>query len=299
MTCEEAQRRLRSRKSPTVFPAARLSPTVPTPHSITSRTHTHSWPAISWGTLEYGTAGRGNIVGGRWKQAHYALATLFADTILACGADGRCYVRHDGPLTGVAGTVTASLLHTLTGAASPLPLNAAVSLPAGVAQIEWLCVAGGNVAAGCGPLAPALAAAGCGASGNDCVLSVSLTAPSGTVIASNSLLLTTPGALVLPPAVVVSTVVANAKNHVGSINVTVSTTATALYVTLTTEAAGRFADNAIHVWGARTGLVVPFHPFEESGKVDPATLSASLRVEHLGAYLGGRRRHQTDRFDSV
>jgi beta-mannosidase len=244
------------------------------------------WPCVSWGTLEYGTQSRGNVVGGRWKPAHYALATLFADTFVACGGDGRCYVRHDGPLAGVAGSVSAALVHTLTGEASPLPLDFPVALPAGVGKLAWLCAAGGNATAeaGCGLLAPALAAAGCGAGGDDCVLSVALTAPSGAVLASNYLLLAAPGALALPPAALVTAAAADAPNPDGSTNVTVATSATAMFVTLTTEAAGRFSANAFHVFGATSGLVVRFLPFEEGGS-DPATLDATLRVEHMGEYL--------------
>ena len=248
------------------------------------------WPAVSWGTLEYGTPRRGNVVGGRWKPAHYALATLFADAIVACGGDGRCYVRNDGPLAGVTGSVSAALVHTLTGEVSPLALDFPVALPAGVGRIAWLCAAGGNVSdgAGCAPLAPALAAAGCSAGGDDCVLSVALTAPGGAALASNYLLLAAPGAIALPAAALVTAAAADAPNADGSTNVTVATSATALFVTLTTEAAGRFSANAFHVFGARGSLVVRFIPFEEGGS-DPATLAATLRVEHLGEYLGASR----------
>ena len=55
---------------------------------------------------------------------------------------------------------------------------------------------------------------------------------------------------------------------------------TALYVTLTTRAHGRFSDNAFAMPpGARQLTFVPL------GTPDPKGLAASLRVEHLQPYL--------------
>ena len=66
--------------------------------------------------------------------------------------------------------------------------------------------------------------------------------------------------------------------------ITLSTTATALYVVLTTTAAGRFSDNAF-LLEAGTPRVIEFVSWKaSSGLVDAAELDLlkrSLRVEHL------------------
>ena len=64
-----------------------------------------------------------------------------------------------------------------------------------------------------------------------------------------------------------------------SVDITVTAKYTALYVTLTTAAHGRFSDNAFLALPGDT--VVQFYPF---GPLDMKTLSASLRVEDLSLY---------------
>ena len=97
----------------------------------------------------------------------------------------------------------------------------------------------------------------------------------------NEMLFASPSRLVLPPANL-SLAVAPQANTDGSINVTVSSDATALYVTLTTLSQGRFSDNAFAMAPGRTLLT--FVPLEGM-KVLPSSLSASLRVEHLQPHL--------------
>jgi hypothetical protein len=64
--------------------------------------------------------------------------------------------------------------------------------------------------------------------------------------------------------------------------ISLHTTATALFVTLTTRAAGRFSDNAFLLTPSPNATIVTFLPW---GELDEATLRASLRVEHLQQYL--------------
>jgi len=73
------------------------------------------------------------------------------------------------------------------------------------------------------------------------------------------------------------------KSFVGSdgasrVNITLSTTATALYVVLTTTQPGRFSDNAIllETNAARTLQFIAWKP-----SLDVGALRSSLRVEHL------------------
>ena len=51
------------------------------------------WPTGGWGSIEYGTPVPGQVLGGRWKPLqHFFEASLYADTIATCGANGTCYV---------------------------------------------------------------------------------------------------------------------------------------------------------------------------------------------------------------
>ena len=77
------------------------------------------------------------------------------------------------------------------------------------------------------------------------------------------------------PAASVHLSVGSAANADGSVDIHLTTDKVALYVTLTTLAAGRFSDNAFALSGSATVKFLPF------GAVDMPTLSESLRVEHL------------------
>jgi len=105
-----------------------------------------------------------------------------------------------------------------------------------------------------------------------------VTAPAGVasdrLLSTNEVLLAPPAKLALSKASVTFEVSA-APNADGSVDITLTADATALYVTLTTLAHGRFSDNA---FALPTGkATVQFIPF---GDLDVPTLKASLRVEH-------------------
>ncbi len=86
--------------------------------------------------------------------------------------------------------------------------------------------------------------------------------------------------MVLPNATVTVSV-ASSPNPDGTVNVTVSTDATAVYVTLTTLAAGRFSDNAfLAMPGDRVLTFIPF------GDLTLDVLTSSIRVEHVAMYQG-------------
>ena len=144
------------------------------------------------------------------------------------------------------------------------------------------CCAVCNATAGCAPLAGWLAARGCARDGSDCVLRVEVVDDAGAVVLETAVALAAPGAVALPPgaAAAVSVAVAPAANADGSVNVTVSSAASAMWVHLTTAAAGRFSDSAFHLWGAGE-RVVAFIPWEP-GAAD--ALGDTLRVEHLRSY---------------
>ena len=63
------------------------------------------WPTGGWGSLEYGTPGAGQVVGGRWKPLHYWFRSyLYADVMATCDGEGLCFVRNS------AGWTTPSLM---------------------------------------------------------------------------------------------------------------------------------------------------------------------------------------------
>ena len=84
--------------------------------------------------------------------------------------------------------------------------------------------------------------------------------------------------MVLPDANV-SFSISSAPNPDGSVNITVTTDATAVYVTLTTLANGRFSDNAFLL--LPPSVLIRFIPF---GALDLALLTSSLRAEHAASY---------------
>ena len=100
--------------------------------------------------------------------------------------------------------------------------------------------------------------------------------------------------MILAPAKVTFTV-ADAINQDGSVDITVTSTAVALYVTLTSQAPGRFSDNAFLLaestapgaTAANRGsiqTVVHFIPFGDL-EVDLHQLKKTTRIEHAAAYM--------------
>lgn len=243
------------------------------------------WPTFGWGSLEY-SAGPGSVLGGRWKPSHYLLARGYTDVFAACGADARCYVKNDGALAGFQGTAAVSLLKLASGAVAPVA-SVPVNLPPGANSFAWSCADGkGDPSKGatCATWAAVLGAAGCAADGTDCAVQITVTAASGGgVVASNLQLLAVPGLLALPspPAEVTAAVGAPAPD--GSVPITLTSTAAALFVTLTTQAQGRFSDNVVAVPGPSAPPVeVRFLPF---GPLDAGLLASTLRVDHLQAFF--------------
>ena len=98
-----------------------------------------------------------------------------------------------------------------------------------------------------------------------------------------------PKAMNLPQATVAVSV-GESKNADGSVPITVTSDAVALFVTLSTEAAGRFSENAFlvgpeaMVGAASYKKVVAFLPWTEGSAWTGAQhelLKATIRVEHL------------------
>ena len=251
-----------------------------------------------WGSIEYGSVGGtatpGQVLGGRWKPLQYFFAAhLYTDLFVSCGADARCIVKNDGPLSGFNGTLHLQLLNVATAGTAVL-LDAPIALAAGAGAATWLCAGGGGspLNSTCPSWAAVLAAAGCSPSA--CLLLTSLSGSAGTAARSTGTgggggpaavyssfeLLDTPAALMpaLPRAVVTFTI--GVPQPDGSVPITVTSDAVALFVGLTTAAHGRFSRNYFIALKGDTAL--DYLPF---GVLDEATLRATTRIEHVMSYF--------------
>ena len=240
------------------------------------------WPTGGWGSIEYGTPGRGQSIGGRWKPLqHFLRRSVYATVGAACLVDGRCYVRNDGK-AAFTGSLRLTLTNIATGAAawnSTLPLRIA----RGAHAVAWVCVKG-VMAPGvsCTSWAQILGDAKCTPA--TCVFNADVfgggSAASAPPLSFNQQLLLPPGDLQVPADAVVTAVV-GAPDANGLIPVTVSATQTALLVTLTTLAPGVFSDNTFLLTHHAPAKLL-FTPY---GPVDAAALRDSLRITHLAQNL--------------
>lgn len=253
------------------------------------------WPTGGWGSLEYATVGYtpGQVLGGRWKPLHHWMAThLYKDQMIACGvsqgsAAGYCVIKNDNGLNAWSGVWKTELIRVSDGAVLPLA-SVPVSLPAGANAAQWVCPDNkGTPSSGCSTWSSILSASGCAADASNCVLRASLLAAgSGAVVDSSITLLTSLGNMTaaVQPAAVTATV--GAMNPDGSIPVTVSSTAPALYVTLVSATEqGHFSDNAFLVLPEEP-VTVTFLPMPMAQPLPtPQKLQSTLRVDHVGLYL--------------
>lgn len=219
--------------------------------------------------MEYGADRPGQVIGGRWKPLHYLYTrSLYADVMATCGnsSAGTCYVKNDRPGQAFDGVVTLQALEFASGVLATVH-SEEVSLSAGPGESHYFQA---NLSAVSGSTHMLIATV---AEATDGALAE-------TALSVNEILLATPKAMRLPAAEVTA-VLAASPNAGGSHNVTVTANATALFVTLTTRAHGRFSDNFfVMAPGSRTVAFVPFPTFNGS-----QGLAESLRVEHLQQYM--------------
>ena len=116
-----------------------------------------------------------------------------------------------------------------------------------------------------------------------CLLSIDVSDVAGLVRSHNTILFAPPRGLRLPRANVSATV-GEATPGTGRVPITLRSTATALYVVLTTAAAGRFSDSAFVLHGGEP-RTVDFVAWGAVGAAETALLHSSLRVEHLAEML--------------
>lgn len=141
--------------------------------------------------------------------------------------------------------------------------------------MTWFCALGNSTTQLCAPYDDMFAMAGCKGGAADCMLLTTATNTQGAVLGRNSQLLTTLANLTLPAATV--------KAAVSGCSIQVTTDNTAVLVTLTTRAAGRFSDNFFTLPAAQSRTIV-FIPFDGT-TCSSDLLRTSLRVEHVAMYL--------------
>ena len=296
------------------------------------------WPTGGWGSIEYGTPVPGQVIGGRWKPLQYFYRrALFADVIAACGEGGACYVRNDAAGVGFDGRVIVSALEFASGNVSTLAtlsFAGGAALPAGAGAIRHFSVDLGGIdgsthmlvahviaelrpedpaelrpedpaelrpedPAELRPEDPAVRVAPRRSTAVGAARVAPSLAPSEIVISVNEIALSPPAGMALPAATVVAAV-ADAANPDGTVDVTLVANATALYVSLTTLAHGRFSDNS---FAMEPGTAkVQFVPFATGADGELGGMRAivkrlqmTLRVEHLQEIMQGARRDELDR----
>jgi hypothetical protein len=204
---------------------------------------------------------------------HYLFRShLFLDVMSACGYMGRstkfeCFVSNERSGAPFTGTLTLTTVDLLTGATATW-----ASLP---------------VAAGPGPGALAWVAPNATLPNATTTLLVAslVETSSSSVFDEHIVHITAPMNLVVDTTANVSALVAPAPNPDGSVNITVTADAVALFVTLTCAAPGRFSDNAFLLLPAAPNQL-QWLPFVADGNstADRDLLASTLRVEHHATY---------------
>ena len=205
--------------------------------------------------------------GGRWKPAHYWLKDyLFTDRIITCG-EGRsadtqlCYVRND-VYDAVIGNVLIYAVDLTNSAVTVHYRSNPVTLASGPGTIHWFDI-------------PAVK------NSNSTILkAVFIDSVTSDIVARNTILFTIPQHLTLQPVQLTATVSSSIRAD-ASVDVYISKQGApaAVWVTLTTQAQGRFSDNAFVMEDDE--VVVQFIPF---GPLDTALLQTTLRVETANDY---------------
>ena len=231
------------------------------------------WNSGSWGTIEYGTIGNGTLRGGRWKPTHYWLQKhMFQDVMSACGYVGRsqnfvCYVNNGRSAVNFTGILNLTTINLQTGNIEiwkTLP----IFVTEGPGTLGWLTFS--NV------VLPNVS--------TNILMATLIDNNTNTIVDEHIVHLTIPQNLLVLPATL-SAMVASNPNSDGSINVTVSSTTVALFVTLTTAAPGRFSDNAFLLPNNQP-RVLQWIPFvqDDNAMANLVLLNTTLRIEDMSMY---------------
>lgn len=233
-----------------------------------------NWPTGGWGCIEYGPKRNlpGQIVGGRWKPLMYLLQrSLFRDVIVACGQDDLCYARNDG----------------LSSASVLIWLEAwDLEKPQALRGISWYPYLGEGRSTAYFQLPSGFK------NGADVILLHvrDRMIPHQPFFHTEVYLWESPQLLfakVLSLPVTIHTTV-RWNDDAKLITVELGSDRLALYVVLTTLAAGTFSDNAFVLWpGLRKVILFERLPGMDE-TIDIDLFRQSLRVEHLGGPVNVR-----------
>lgn len=124
-------------------------------------------------------------------------------------------------------------------------------------------------------------AVGCAVDGANCVLDIRVNRSSGEVASWSTVPFTAPKDMTLPASSVSITVMDKPPPRAETVEIVLTTTATALYVVLTTQAAGRFSDNVLLLEAGEPRSL----RFLAWGELDYDLFKSSVRVEHLAENL--------------
>lgn len=137
----------------------------------------------------------------------------------------------------------------------------------------------------CTAFASQMARLGCDASGSDCVLSVHVVNHAGTIVSRNENSFVAPKLITGLHKAALSLSIGEWNASSGAVPITVSSAHTALWVTLSTLAQGRFSDGAFLLHAGKPKGVDFVAWGSDTGSTVVAELGRSLRAESLSSYL--------------
>jgi hypothetical protein len=224
------------------------------------------WPTGGWGAIEYGSSRnlKGQLVGGRWKPLMYLLRqSLFRDVFAACGKDDRCYIRNNG-------------VRQVDASVWLEAWNLSESKPT-VAMDHRFRLGGGCHSTERFSLPPAFLA------NADVVLIGIEDSHTGDSLMGPTVVLDVPPHAMPRLSSEVNITVQVRKLENGAASLQLSTDRLALYMFISTEAEGRFSENAFHLRPHELKTIM-FDPLTSNDVVDTELLEKTLRIEHLGTY---------------
>jgi hypothetical protein len=227
------------------------------------------WPTGGWGSLEYGTTGftPGQVLGGRWRPLHHVMREhLFADVFATCGVNGVCFVKNDG-ITAFEGRVTVEALR-ISGDGAGTSTQVVVfdtRLPRGPGQSQWFSAKSWDQFLD-----------------GSFVFTCAVHNSQGGLASSHVILPAPPSDLSLSSPKLMFEIADEAPD--GSVPITISASAPALFVSLTTAAHGHFSENSFLVQSARIPKTVHFLPSKEVA-FDLNVLKKTLRIEDLASNM--------------
>ena len=210
-------------------------------------------------------------------------------------ADGiQCYVKNDSPWP-YEGSVTITKINLVTGVETTIPHDFGGSLPAGPGASAFFMLHGVSINAAIEVLRVVTnhhhAVEAVQTSDGASKMQLSVVPPPS--LSDNLLLFGPPKSLSLPKAVVTASINATATPSSPAnivLEVGLKEGKTALYVTLTCAALGRFNDNVFLLTESISPVHIEFIPFQPTrdyrngNETMVALLSRTLRVEHMALY---------------